>query len=107
VWNKSIYPRNVNDITHIAGIWQSNKIIENTTGTRPNQKGKIQDGGNKTGINDISACRQVSNETPTATFYALAIKWDYRQDGMIWQEVPHQYGGNNTSSNNISAYRNC
>jgi len=55
---------------------------------RLNRKCEIQDGGYKTGINVISACRQVGNEILTATpiFKGSAFKQDYQQYCMIKTE---------------------
>ena len=47
------------------GIWQSQETIENAM--RLNRQCKMQDDGHKTGMDDISAYRHVSNEIPTAT----------------------------------------
>ena len=47
------------------GIWQAQATMENAM--RLNRKCEIQDGGQKTGSDNITACRQVRNEISTAT----------------------------------------
>ena len=49
----------------VSGVQHSNGTNNNTVWF--NRKCEIQDGGHEIGNNDVSACRQVSNEIPLAT----------------------------------------
>ena len=78
---------------------------------RLNRTCEMQDGGLKTGSNDILACRQVNSEIPTAVHLVTCISRVQHSNGTNDSTVGFnrkceiQDGGHKTGSNDIAARR--